>query len=108
MKKKLLTLVAFIMLIISTGSSQISFVHLTTLGNTNGHITTLTNADLTTSASALLFITQQFGKYNTHQVGVLHNGQRWTIYNEDKSPLVLYTCLKFCVTIMMAFGLLLQ
>ena len=88
MKKKLLTLVAFIMLIISTGSSQISFVHLTTLGNTNGHITTLTNADLTTSASALLFITQQFGKYNTHQVGVWHNGQRWTIYNEDKSPLV--------------------
>lgn len=84
MRKKILVFIALVYLMNSNAWSQTAFVHETNSGNTNGHITRLSN----TNSSDLLFITQQYGKYNTHQVGVWYNGRQWTIYNEDRLPLV--------------------
>jgi hypothetical protein len=91
MKKKLMLFITLVLLMNSAGWSQSLFVHQTTAGNTNVHISSLPGTGFTTSSSALLFITQQFGKYNAHQVGVWHNGQQWTIYNEDRIAMVTDT-----------------
>lgn len=60
-----------------------AFVHTTTSVNTKGHLTTIDAPILNNKANALVFITQNFGSYNTSNVGIWYNGGKWKIYNEN-------------------------
>ncbi len=64
-------------------NSQDVFYHLTNKNNMTGHMTTLDHPGGNGQAGKLLFITQRYGQYNDHQVGVYYEGNRWKIYNED-------------------------
>jgi hypothetical protein len=58
-------------------------VHRVTAGNRSGHITTLDHPQLNNNPGAALLVTQRFGAYNNHEVGVWYNGNRWKIFNQD-------------------------
>tara|TARA_R110002050_G_scaffold204522_4_gene340255 strand:- start:189486 stop:191657 length:2172 start_codon:yes stop_codon:yes gene_type:complete len=62
-----------------------AFVHNTNSSNSNAHITTLDSPLINGKPNALVFATQNFGKYNISNVGVWYNGGKWKIYNEDTS-----------------------
>jgi hypothetical protein len=66
-------------------------VHKTSANNTRGHITTLDHQLTNANADALLFVTQRYGKYNTSPVGAWYNGNKWKIYNENRSKMPLGT-----------------
>lgn len=67
--------------------SSTAFVHTATAANTGGHITTLDNPQLNGNPNALILVTQNYGVYNTNEVGVWYNGSRWTIYNENRQAM---------------------
>ncbi len=60
------------------------FVHRVTAGNKSGHITTLDHPQLNNNPRAVLLVTQRFGAYNNHEVGVWYNENRWKIFNQDR------------------------
>lgn len=72
--------------LIETPSSN-AFVHTAVATNTGGHITTLDNPQLNGNPNALILVTQNYGVYNRNEVGVWYNGNRWTIYNENRQAL---------------------
>jgi len=65
--------------------AQQPFMHTTSTGNISGHITTLNHSSTNGKSNALVFVSQRYGKYNNHQVGVWYNGGKWKIYQEDKA-----------------------
>ncbi|TVZ14873.1 hypothetical protein [Maribacter sp. MAR_2009_72] len=60
-----------------------AFVHTTAATNTAGHITTLASRLTNAKPNALVFVTQNYGKYNTSNVGVWYSGGKWKIFNEN-------------------------
>lgn len=64
-------------------------VHQTSAPNIDGHLTVVDDPSLNGQPDRLLFVTQRFGTYNPHEVGVWYDQdrQRWTIYNEDAAPM---------------------
>jgi len=62
-----------------------SFVHTTTTANTKGHITTLQSVLTNAKPNALVYVTQNFGKNNTSNVGVWYHGGKWKIFNQTVS-----------------------
>lgn len=68
-------------------------IHKTTAENIDGHLTVLDDPRLNGQPERLLFLTQRFGTYNPHEVGVWYDKdrQRWTIYNEDAAKMPLNT-----------------
>jgi hypothetical protein len=66
-------------------TNNTAFIHTTMASNTIGHITTLNSPLTNDKPEALVFVTQNFGHYNTSSVGVWYNGGKWKIYNEDTS-----------------------
>ena len=72
------------------GTGTFAFIHRADSGNTNGHITTITNPQTDGQSDVVLLVTHNFNKdtatgqqYETHPVGVWYNGSKWTIYHED-------------------------
>ncbi|MGM9508688.1 DUF7452 domain-containing protein [Larkinella sp. GY13] len=65
-------------------TSQNVFVHRVSAGNKSAHISTLDHPQLNGNPNAVLLVTQRFGTYNNHEVGVWYNGSRWTIFNQDR------------------------
>ncbi len=60
-----------------------AFVHTTTNSNTSKHISTLNSTLTNNKRDALVFVTQNYGKYNTSNVGIYYNGGKWKVYNEN-------------------------
>ncbi len=83
----LLLIVLFCLFLNTTITAQTPFKHTTSSSNIKGHMTTLDNPSVNGKSNALLFISQQYGKYNKHQVGVWYSGGKWLIYNEDKAAM---------------------
>ncbi|GAB5561653.1 MAG: hypothetical protein SynsKO_33000 [Synoicihabitans sp.] len=71
------------------GAKTDVLVHQTTTQNLDGHLTVIDDPTLNGKPERLLFITQRFGTYNPHEVGVWYDKdrERWTIYNEDAAPM---------------------
>lgn len=88
----------FNVLVIDPSKLKKAFVHTTNANNTSGHITTLNSSLTNGKTGAMLFVTQQYGRYNTAPVGVWYNGGRWKIYNEDRSKMPIGT--KFNVMVL--------
>jgi Astacin (Peptidase family M12A) len=66
-----------------------TFVHTVTAANKAGHITTLDHPSLNNNPNAVITVTQLYGVYNTHEIGVWYNNGRWTIFNQDRVELPL-------------------
>jgi len=60
-----------------------AFVHTVSTSNTSNHMTTLSSKLTDGKPNALVFVTQNFGKYNTSNVGVWYSAGKWKIYNEN-------------------------
>ena len=54
-------------------------------------MTIIDNPQTNGRSDALVFVTQHYGKYNAHQIGVWYSGGKWLIYNEDKAAMPLAT-----------------
>ncbi|MEE9362776.1 MAG: hypothetical protein V3U92_09275 [Cellulophaga sp.] len=65
--------------------SENAFIHTTNSSNISGHITYIDSEFTNNKPGALIYITQNFGKYNTSSVGVWYSSNSWSIYNEDIS-----------------------
>ncbi|WP_178984214.1 M12 family metallopeptidase [Winogradskyella helgolandensis] len=72
----------FNILVLPKNTKQ-AFVHTTTSSNTTGHISTLNSSLVNNQSDALVFVTQNYGSYNTSNVGLWYNGGKWKIYNEN-------------------------
>jgi len=70
-----------------TLNAQTPFVHQAVAGNTTAHITTINRSATNGKPNNLLFVSQFYGKYNDHQIGVWYDDGKWKIYNEDRSPM---------------------
>ncbi|MEM7104400.1 MAG: hypothetical protein AAF502_14775 [Bacteroidota bacterium] len=69
------------------GLGQQAFLHTAHSSNINGHITSLNHSSTNNRASAMVFVTPVFGKYNTSAPGVWYNNGKWNIFNEDRAAL---------------------
>jgi len=71
--------------------SQTIFTHVTTPANTSTHITRLDNTMLDRNPGAAVFVTpvwEQTGDQNpTNVFGVWYDGNKWTIFNQNRSPM---------------------
>jgi hypothetical protein len=72
----------------------VTFLHVATASNTEGHITTIDHPATNNNPNALVFVTPNWnpggiedGTYNDHAVGVWYSGDKWTIYNQDFAPM---------------------
>lgn len=76
-----------------------AFVHTTMANNISKHITTLGSRLTNAKPNALVFVTQNYGKYNTSNVGVWYSGGKWKIFNENtRQPMPVGT--KFNVLVL--------
>ena len=66
--------------------------------NTSGHICTIKPPKGEINKDAIVFVTQQYGKYNTSSIGVWYNEGNWKIYNENRNKIPLDT--KFNILIL--------
>lgn len=71
--------------------SQNLIEHTTTKGNTRGHITTLNHPAINGQSDKIMIVSQLYGKYNDHPIGVWYNNGNWTVYNEDRISLPMAT-----------------
>lgn len=78
-----------LLFMIASATAQKVITHTTSSSNTNGHITNL--SEFKGQPNIILIVSQLYGKYNDHQIGVWYNNGTWTIYNEDKQPLPMDT-----------------
>ena len=60
-----------------------AFVYSTNSKNTTGHITTINSSLTDNKPNKLVFVTQNYGKYNSSNVGVWYSQGKWKIYNEN-------------------------
>ncbi|WP_373548110.1 M12 family metallopeptidase [Haliscomenobacter sp.] len=98
MKTKLLflCLVYIVLGLITPINAQVAFRHVTSSGNTQGHITRLDHPQLNGNPNALVFI---MPNYNTNgadptgadyaqNAGIYYSGWRWAIFNQNtKAPM---------------------
>jgi microsomal dipeptidase-like Zn-dependent dipeptidase len=68
-----------------------TFVQTVIANNKNAHITILDHPQLNGNPNAVLLVSQKYGVYNPHEIGVWYNGSRWTIFNQDRADLSLNT-----------------
>lgn len=79
------------LLLVLTGfyaNAQAVFRHVTAASNTTAHITTLDHPQLNGNPNAMVFVTTNWGTGGVgadygNNVGVLYNGTRWTIFNQN-------------------------
>ena len=68
-----------------------AFLHLASVGNTSGHITTLDHPKLNNNANAKILVTARFGSignsYNPHPIGVYYARNKWRIFNQDMAAI---------------------
>ncbi|MEO0797090.1 MAG: hypothetical protein AAFX93_18190 [Verrucomicrobiota bacterium] len=88
---RLLLLFALLPLTATSVFAVEPFVHEVSSANVSGHMTRLDHPSVNGKPEQLLFVTPNFGVYNPHTVGVWYEADtgRWTIYNEDRTPLPL-------------------
>lgn len=79
-------------------ASATAFTVTSRSNNTSRHITTINNATTNNSKDALVFVTQNYGKYNQSPVGVWYDKNYWKIYNEDLKAMPMGT--KFNVLVL--------
>ena len=66
-----------------------TFKHISTSGNTLGHVTTIDNPRTNNRPDAIVFVTHDYasGPYNTSPVGVYYSGGKWRIFNQNRAAI---------------------
>ncbi|MFP2997830.1 M12 family metallopeptidase [Spongiivirga sp. MCCC 1A20706] len=80
-----------LLFLVSSVMGQIKFDHTSTAINTRNHITTINHPATNNKPGAILIVTQEFGKYNAHEIGVWYSNNKWHIFNQDRSKMPLTT-----------------
>lgn len=93
-RKSLLHLNLLIIMLLSviTVQSQTAFKHTVTKSNTNRHISSINHTSVNGKKDKILIVTHDYGRtgpYQTKAVGVWYNGKKWTIFNQDKTPIAV-------------------
>ena len=86
-----IALSSIVLFLVICANSQNPFVHVTSTSNVSGNVTTIDHSSLNGRQDLVLIVTQHYGKYNNHQVGVWYNNGKWTIYNEDRASMPIGT-----------------
>lgn len=63
------------------------FLHTSTSGSINGHITTINNSATNNKPNAKLIVTQNWGTsgpYNNNPIGVYYENGKWKIFNQNR------------------------
>jgi hypothetical protein len=63
------------------------FTHTTQTSNIAGHVTTIDNPQTNGKGDIIAIVSQNYGKYNTSPVGLWWNNGKWTIFNQNFSPM---------------------
>ncbi len=90
--KTILSFMLFLACMVGLAQDKV-YVHTTTASNTSGHITNLNHPDLNGNPNAGLVFVNNYNpggidaKYNNNVAGLWYDGVKWTIYNEDLSPM---------------------
>ncbi len=90
MKKKLLFLSALFVVCLS-GMSQTVFKHIATTATISNNFTTLNNSATNNHPESILIITPDYGSsgpYLAKSLGVWYSGSKWTIFTQDRSPML--------------------
>ncbi|MDY8138117.1 hypothetical protein [Aquimarina sp. 2201CG5-10] len=81
--------------------AQTVFKHTANTGNTKGHISSINHNSTNGKKDKILIVTHNYGKsgpYVTKAIGVWYNGSKWTIFNQDRTPLKAKTQFNVLVT----------
>ncbi|MFD0861685.1 hypothetical protein ACFQ1M_05670 [Sungkyunkwania multivorans] len=75
---------------IGIGHAQTAFKHVANNTNTKSHISSINHSATDGKSNMVLFVTHDYGKggpYATKAAGVWYNGTKWTIFNQDRTPM---------------------
>ncbi|TBN17501.1 DUF7452 domain-containing protein [Hyunsoonleella pacifica] len=89
-----LSLLVVLLLVSINVNAQSVFKHTASTTNTNRHISSINHASTNGKKDKILIVTHDYGKsgpYQTKAYGVWYNGKKWTIFNQDKSPMTAKT-----------------
>ena len=93
--KKLLfhfSFIAVCFLSVTMIQAQTVFKHTVTKTNTSNHISSINHISSNGKKDKILIVTHDYGKsgpYQTKAVGVWYNGKKWTVFNQDKTPIAV-------------------
>ena len=73
--------------VLTTSAGMYPIAHRAVNNNISNHITIINNSVTNGNRNLLLFTTQKYGVYNTHETGVWFNGSKWTVYNQNREPM---------------------
>lgn len=95
-KTYLLTIgvITFLLSTFASTQAQTVFKHTASSANTNRHISSINHTSTNGKKDKILIVTHNYGKsgpYQTKAYGVWYNGKKWTIFNQDKSPMAAKT-----------------
>ncbi|MEZ4824919.1 MAG: hypothetical protein R3C61_01295 [Bacteroidia bacterium] len=87
--KRIPHILTFLLLCLGFGlaNAQVAFTHKAEASNTSGHITTIDNAATNGKPEMVLIVQQMYGVYNNHEVGVWYYNGKWTVFNQDRTPI---------------------
>ncbi|MCH2034797.1 MAG: hypothetical protein MK202_14905 [Tenacibaculum sp.] len=102
-KKSLLHLSFLVALLISVTmvKAQTVFKHTVSSSNTKQHISSINHSSSNGKKDKILIVTHDYGKlgpYQTKAVGVWYNGKKWTVFNQDRTPIKANTKFNVLVT----------
>lgn len=86
----LLSSIAILLCITEGIYAQTVFKHTVSTANTKGHISAINHKITNGQKDKILIVTHNYGTtgpYLTKAIGVWYNGSKWTIFNQDRTPL---------------------
>ncbi len=87
-------ILSILLCFIQGGFAQTVFKHTVTTSNTKKHISSINHKSTNGGKNKILIVTHDYGKtgpYVTKATGVWYNGSKWTIFNQDRTPLKVKT-----------------
>lgn len=75
---------------VKQATTQKTIKHVASSKNTKGHVTTLTGISTQNVQNKIIFVTHEYGSrgpYVTQPLGVWLNGNKWTIFSQNRSPI---------------------
>ncbi len=89
-----ISIITFLLCALGSIQAQTVFKHTVSTANTKGHISSINHASTNGKKDKILIVTHNYGKsgpYQTKAFGVWYNGNKWTVFNQDRTPLAAKT-----------------
>ena len=85
-----LSIVTIMLCSIGNIQAQSVFRHIVSSTNTKGHISSINHSSTNGKKDKILIVTHNYGTSGPYQIkaiGAWYNGKKWTIFNQDRTPL---------------------